>query len=316
MTVDVLSWSGVATLRRLLFVALFATAVVGPAHAQTPGGAEGTVLVSPSTAIAPGDRKYTFQFSDTTYQHLLEEFASQAGLELVGETPQGSISFDFGVEQVDFETALNRMRVVLIGQPGMEALWRDGDKLCIQSVMCTLGWFDLRNTFIGLESFIDANPEDHGIVLLRVVGSDFEQAELAEINLFLPSHVRIVAVPESSSWSVLGIARDVRKYVPLLRMLERRPDDSAIVSSIALEHVPCDRAVEHLRSLFDDVILYEPLRRPRSSGDDELQRDDTKVIRPALSEVRVWRDDAFRRLVISGSPRQMESVAVALSKLE
>ena len=75
--------------------------------------------------VPPEDKTYRFGFLDATYSEMLEGFARQSGLGILGEAPKaGRVNLTV-LEPISFKEALSRIRMILFNSSPLDPYWMD-----------------------------------------------------------------------------------------------------------------------------------------------------------------------------------------------
>jgi hypothetical protein len=244
---------------------------------------------------------------------IVEEFARQSGLELIGALPECRASFDCGQEEMSFDLALNRLQVVLLGF-GEHWLVRSEDALRIESA----AWYHPRDAsdwiFRSVDRFRESHLADDRIALVLYKTAGNVEAEEATIRKYMPPYVRAAGMEDRNALTFLGVAGDLRRYLTLAEMLGGDDAEPFAVERFKLKNLQPDAAVGELRRMFGSVAVYKNVlsdRRPVDGGDSPQAEEP-----PDSPPIRVWIDEPHQSLIVRCPRESMKDVRAAVQRLD
>lgn len=254
----------------------------------------------------PEERTYKFQLVDVTYAEILDEFSRQSGLRITGDIPEGKTSFDCGIEEMGFELALSRLRMILyfVGLPehhfGIRVAddWWEDRELEVLRIWprCML---NLESFFLDVESFLQTEFPRQQVATV-FYHSDKVDALARALEPHLPTHVRGSLLPETSSYSFLAAAEDLRRYIALARMLDRRMDEHAVVRRLRLPGLDLSDAVARVQKEFLAIEGFDRVRRERGKIIPDLTGDPPKVA--------IWIDAPHEMLIVRSTSEHIRRI--------
>ena len=141
----------------------------GGTTSEEPAGAAAPIDIPPAeTDIPPEERTYGFSFRNATYEQLVEGFARQTGLGVIGEAPKdGKVNF-VTTERLTFEQALARVQMLLFNYKPNEPYWieRHDTHLVVTRVNDIVRRLRLDRMFRSVEDFRAAKLSDDELLTL------------------------------------------------------------------------------------------------------------------------------------------------------
>ncbi len=199
-------------------------------------------------------REYNFSI-DGTYADLIEAFARMSGLGVLGEAPKGDIKF-VSDDTMDFKSALGRVQTLLFSHP--EKYWlffKDNQYLQIVRVTAGTRILDVDHVYPNLLKYQEANLDENELALLIYTPEEGSIGDLEPIRDFMPDYVRIAPLStEQNAMTVFGLAKDINKYLELIRKFQITAELPFKIEVLKIEHVlPSDAlaALEELVAGFD-----------------------------------------------------------------
>jgi hypothetical protein len=259
------------------------------------------------------ERSYTFEMEDVTYAEILDEFARQSGLEIAGVPPTGKTSFNCCGEEMSFQLALNRLRLVLFNHPTRVWLRKGPGQLELGLVrnMCLRASLD--HVFATLDAFRASPLADWELALVLYTPEE-DASVWPALGEFLPTHVRGSRYAETNSVTLFGVAQDLRRYLALAQMLAADPDTPRELERFQLARLDCEQAVKCIRAVVGRVWVYESIETeaPRDESDPTA----LATSQPGPADVLVWVHPACRTLVVRAMPDRLAPISDLLHKLE
>lgn len=248
------------------------------------------------------ERKYLFGCVECTYAELVENFGRMSGMQVLGEAPQGTVTF-VTAESMTFDAALGRVRLLLFKFKPREpyTLMHHKDRLEVIRVVDGTRILPLKKIFRNLEEFEAANLDDYDLAMLMYTPDDTSVADFDTLRDFMPDYVRIAPMPETNSLSVFALVVDIKKYLSLVKLFEGAGDDPRVLDKLRVHHLAPSQAVETLRLLMDDLGETTAIRpRGGRKGADGGELPGQRTI--------LFPDDAQKVIVIRAVTRQIERI--------
>ncbi len=199
-------------------------------------------------------RQFKFGVKDVEYAELVQMFSRMFSLPLVGDAqaPQGKVSF-VSTEPLDFKEAIAQLRMLLFRSSPLDPYWiryRNGalELLRVADVWRTL---DLEKIFPTLAAFEEASLDDSELALLVYTPGRGSVAELEHIRDFMPDYVRVAPLAERNAVTISALVSDIHKYLDLVHLFGRAPDDPRTLKRIPVNNMAPSKAVEYLSKLMD-----------------------------------------------------------------
>ncbi len=243
---------------------------------------------------APEDRLYTFRLADATYREILEAFARQSGLELIGDPPEGRVSFDCGHEQMSFKLALNRLTPLLFNGMNPHGLRRMDNRLEVVHIHCGHHLLPQNWWYSTVEKFREANVPDTDLVFVVFRATHGLSPEMRTMAEYTPNWVRVTAMEGRGAITLLGTAKDVRRYVALTEMLDE--DGDFVVRRFRFDDEHWVAALRRLKEALPNATQYPPDRLDRPSpeqGDAEVNEQ-----HPHIDKAALWLDEPRGEVIV------------------
>ncbi len=256
-------------------------------------------------------RQYSFSIKEGTYVELIESFARMSGLGVIGEAPDGPVSF-VSDETMDFRAALGRVQMLLFNH--VDKYWiflRDNKYLQIARVTEITRIIPPERIYPTLAEYQAADLDENELALLLYTPEEGSIADLEPIRDFMPDYVRIAPLSDTeNAMTVFGLVKDINKYLVLIEKFQIRGDDPRRLKIINIEHVLPTEAVEALSQLvpgFSDSGASSA--RGRKSGA-------TSAAAVQAHGVTAIPDDVRKTLLIQAVPKKIEEIEKFLAYID
>ncbi|UCC29726.1 MAG: hypothetical protein JSU86_16165, partial [Phycisphaerales bacterium] len=231
-----------------------------------PSGPTTKLDIPPTESdIPPEKRKYIFAIKDGTYGQLVEGFARQTGLGVIGEAPKdGKVTF-VSTEELTFADALLRVRMLLFKYKPHDPYWLVRHETHLEVIRVTDFYRILppERMFKTVEDLRAADLPGDELALVVYTPKSGSVADLREVRDFLPDYVRVTPRPGKNSVFIFALVRHIEKYLGLIDFfLEGGSVEPRTLEPIKLEHILPSEAIPKLEQLMD----MGGGGRPRSTG--------------------------------------------------
>ncbi len=240
---------------------------VGHARGETPpeGGPSTPMNIAPAESdVPPEARKYSFSIKDGTYEQLIEGFARQTGLGVIGDAPKdGKVTF-VSTEWLNFDQALGRVRMLLFRYKPLEPYWIYRNKTNLEVTKVNDFYRDLPRIrmFRSVEEFREANLPSDELVLVVYTPKTGTVAELRQVRDWLPDYVRVTPLEDQNSVTIFALVSDIEKYLGLIDFMRGSRTDPRTLERIEIRHLAANEALNRLRQLMDVDGSAAPGRAP------------------------------------------------------
>lgn len=204
------------------------------------------------------ERRYSISV-DGTYQDLLKGFELQSGLAILGDVPNGTVTYTSPTD-MDYEAALSTLREILFSHPENFYIWRSGNSLQVFRITEAPRLMDLNRIYTNVEDFKEADLDQMEVVLVLYAPENIRVADLERIRDFMPDYVRIAPYKDTNALTIMALARDVTKYLQLVDIFTPGASDPREFTEIPIRFVLPSEAVVRLVEFMPD------LRRSGSAG--------------------------------------------------
>lgn len=167
-------------------------------------------------------RSYSFSIENSTYENLVNSFARQTGLNVVGKSPlKGTVSL-ITAEPLTFEEALSRVRTILFHYRPTEPYWLVFHETHIE--VGRIGSYyrnlPLERYYAGLDDYQAAALPPNELAVLVFKPDNVGAENLKVLRQFMPNYMRIASlVGDEGAVTVFGLVRDIDRYVKLAQKL-------------------------------------------------------------------------------------------------
>ncbi|RME40638.1 MAG: hypothetical protein D6788_02920, partial [Planctomycetota bacterium] len=259
--------------------------------------------------IPPEERTYMFSIKDGTYEQLVEGFARQTGLGVVGEAPKGGKVTFVSTQPLSFQEALSRIRMLLFNYKPLEPYWIDRKETHLEvSRMVDLPRrLGPERMFRSVEEFRAANLPDDELALVVFTPKSGSVADLKRVRDYLPDYVRVAPIEETNSVTIFALVKDIKKYLWLVKFFgEGGKSDPRTIERIPIKHITPSEAVERLGTLMDLDGGGVSRSRPRTPGRVGHEASPLDILRePALS---ILPDDVQGVLIVRAMQDKIEEI--------
>ncbi|MFQ5495333.1 MAG: hypothetical protein ACE5EX_08105, partial [Phycisphaerae bacterium] len=191
------------------------TADAGSAAADE---ADDAPLLPEEDTRPPEARTYRFSIKNGTHAQLLDGFARQAGIPIIGAPPHGQVQDLVTTEEMSYDAALNRVRMLLFKFKPNEPYWlkRYEDHFEVIRVNDMLRLLEPWQMFASVEDFRAADFPSEGLALVVYTPTSGSVSDLEMVRDFLPDYVRVTAIPDKNQLTIFALSRDIEKYLGLI----------------------------------------------------------------------------------------------------
>ncbi len=200
--------------------------------------------------IPPEEKTYWFSCKDCTYQQLVEGFARQTGLGVMGQTPKdGKVNF-VSTEALSFNEALSRVRMILFNYKPLEPYWLDrrDTHLEVNKVNDLYRKIPVERMFRSVEEYRAADLPDDELAFVIYTPKEGSLADQNIVRDFLPDYMRVTP-KDGTSAIIFALASDINKYLDLVTRLVTDGADPRIIEVFELEHVLPSGALTQIQTL-------------------------------------------------------------------
>ncbi|MGB2985514.1 MAG: secretin N-terminal domain-containing protein, partial [Phycisphaerae bacterium] len=278
-------------------------------ESEQPDGSSTLLNIPPiDSDVPPEERTYIFSIKDGTYEQLVEGFARQTGLGVMGEAPKdGRVTF-VSTEELSFEEALARVRMLLFNYKPHEPYWieRHETHLEVVRVNDILRVLPLDRMFKTLDDFRAANLRDDELALVIYTPKSGSVADLKVVRDFMPDYVRVAPL-NGSSVTIFALVKDIKKYLQLKDILVRDTADPRTLERIEIKYILPTEAVDRLQELMD-FDGGAGTSRPRSAGRAGRAKEITQLDTMPEPEVSLLPDNAQGILLVRAMQNKIEEI--------
>ncbi len=271
-----------------------------------PSSPSATLDIQPADSdIPPEERNYTFSIKDGTYEQLLEGFARQTGLGVIGQAPKGGKVSFVSSEELTFQEALGRIRILLFKYKPLEPYWlvRRKTHLEVVRVNDVLRFLARERMFRTVEEFRRANLAGHELALVIYTPTSGTIGDLKVVRDFMPDYVRVAPLG-GTSVTIFALVEDINKYLDLIPVFVTRKGDPRTVERIKLTHILPSEAVNKLRELTDFGGSGGRVRTPARGRGKEISPLDTM----REPEVKLIPEEAQGVLIVRAMQDRIEEI--------
>ena len=291
--------------------------------AMQPGVVTPTEERSASTAmniepkledIPPELRSYRFSIKDGTYEQLVEGFARQTGLGVIGEAPKdGKVSF-VSTEELSYEDAIGRVRMLLFKYKPHEPFWLERRETHLEVIRVTDLYRILppERMFSSIDAMRAAGFRQDELALVVYSPDTGSVADLQMVRDFLPDYVRVAPLPNGTSVSIFALIKDIEKYLWLVDFWgNRSSSDPRALERIEVVNMPPSQALGTLQQLMDVATEAGPRPSVRRPGQQPSPLD--VMTEPAMTIIP---DDAQGILIVQAMKDKIEKIKKLLAFID
>lgn len=276
-------------------------------------------IVDGDSDVAPEDRTYTFDIENGTYEQLIDTFARQTGLGVIGQPPRGTGVDLITTDELTFEEALRRVRMLLFNYKPNNPYWlvRHDTHFEVILVHDVLQILPEDRMFRSVEELHAAELPDEELVLVIYAPEVGSVSDLATIRDFMPDYVRITPLEGQNAVAIFALVGDVEKYLSLIDFFVEGGNDPRTLEIIEVEHILPSGAVHKLRLLMDlgdsgKAVARRRGRRTRGAGRKSSARRSGAVSAMSQPEVSVVPDDLRGVLIVRAMDDVIEEIKLLL----
>ncbi len=257
-------------------------------------------IEEPDFTIPPEEREYQFSFEEAPYADLLDSFSRMSGLAVVGDPPQGKVTFKT-TEVMDFKTALKRIRFLLFRNADPYWMQRKGNILEVTRVTELPRNLELEDMYPNEAQFRAADRDEDDLVILLYSPEKGAASDLMIIRDYLPDYVRMAPLddPTQNRLSIFGLVKDVNKFLDLVGIFFDT-EDPRVFKEIPVRHVTPSQVAEDLTDLMDLGAGGAAARLPRG-------REAPAGV-AATREVKLLPDDPRKVILVRALPSDIEEI--------
>lgn len=247
----------------------------GVDRGATPPGESEAINIAPSgDQVPPEQRLYGFSIKNGTYAQLVEGFARQTGLGVLGDAPKGGDITFVTTQELAFADALQRVRMLLFNSSPHDPYWIQRLDTHLQVIRVTdiFRILPRDRMFRSIDAFHAANVPDDELVLTIYTPKTGALSDLKQIRDFMPDYVRVDPQGDTAV-SIFALARDVRKYLWLIDFFGSKGSDPRSFQRFQLQHVTPSQAVETIQTLLGDENVRKQRRAAGRGGREQSVLD-------------------------------------------
>lgn len=203
--------------------------------------------------IAPEKRTYRFGIKDGTYEQLVEGFARQTGLGVVGDTPKdGRVTF-VTTEEMSFTEALSRVRMLLFNYKPNEPYWIERQEMNLRVIRVADIYRILRpeRMFQSIDKLQAAQLSSDELALVIFTPQSGSVAGLSEVRHFMPDYVRVSPLEGQNRVTIFALKKDIDKYLDLIDFFAGESSDPRTMEKIYVKNLLPSEAIAKLEELID-----------------------------------------------------------------
>jgi len=210
------------------------------------------IPAAPRSDVPPEERHYTFSIKDGSYDQLVEGFARQTGLGVLGDAPRdGKVTF-VTTEELTFREALSRVRMLLFNYKPHEPYWLryEGTNLRVIRVTDLYRELEPDRMFQSIEAMRAANLADDELALVVYTPKSGSVADLKQVRDFLPDYVRVAPLENQNGVTIFALVKDIEKYLWLIDFFTGGGSrDPRTLERLEVKYLLPSEAIEKLRQL-------------------------------------------------------------------
>ncbi len=234
-----------------------------PTNQPTPGSGEKvttSINLDAQDMLKPAEeRTYSFSLVQGTYAELVENFSRMSGLGVVGEAPQGKVSF-VSTQEMSFREALNRVRMLLFKFSPIEPYWLMYEDESLEVLRVNDVWRVIdedKYLFMNVGLFREAQKKgdlyDSDLAMVLYTPTDTSVSDFTMLRDFMPDYVRIAPMEGTNSMAIFALVSDIEKYLSLIKLFEGAGEDPRVLTKLPVNHLIPSVAVTTLNTLMDDL---------------------------------------------------------------
>jgi type II secretory pathway component GspD/PulD (secretin) len=217
-----------------------------------------------SDGIPPEARTYRFSIRDGSYDQLVEGFARQTGLGVIGDAPRdGRVNF-VTTEELSFAEALSRVRMLLFNYKPHDPYWVERRDTHLEVIRVT-DFYRVLPTgrmFQSIELFREAQLPPDELALVIYTPRSGSVADLSVVRDFMPDYMRVTPLQDRNAVTIFGLVKDIEKYMSLKDIFTGDRTDPRTLARLEVVNLMPSEALEKLRQMTD--IDGASLQRPRA----------------------------------------------------
>lgn len=218
---------------------------------EGPSGPTQTINIpAAENPVPPDERTYGFSIKNGTYEQLIEGFARQTGMGVIGDLPQGGTLNFITTEQLSFAEALSRVRMLLFNYKPHEPYWllRNKENLQVIRVTDLYRIIPRDRVYQSLEEYRAAGLSPEEIVLVFFTPTQGTVADLMVARDFLPDYVRITPVAENRV-AMFALVKDIERYLEFIPIVAGSGEDARVIERIECKSITPTDAVSKLSQM-------------------------------------------------------------------
>ncbi|MBI3834275.1 MAG: hypothetical protein HY287_08100 [Planctomycetes bacterium] len=228
-----------------------------------------SINIPPAIAddVPPEKKTYSFSIKDGSYEQLVEGFARQTGMGVIGDIPkEGKVTF-VTTESLSFDAALARIRMLLFNYKPHEPYWilREDTNLKVVRINDIYRVLPPDRMFRSVDAYKTAALGKDDLALVIYTPKSGSIADLRQVRDFLPDYVRIAPVENSNSVSIFALVSDIDKYLWLIDFFSNKEADPRTLVRIEVKHVAPSEALTRL-SQFMNLDASGVPKAPPAAG--------------------------------------------------
>ncbi len=261
----------------------------------------------------PEDRMYGFAIKNGTYATLVEGFARQTGLGVIGNAPIGPVTF-VTTEKLTFGQALGRIRMILFNFKAHEPYWLYRTPTHLQIVRVTDFYriLPLERMYPSVEAFRAAKLPGDELALMVYTPKAGSVANLNQLRDWLPDYVRIAPLGDQNRLTIFGLVSDIEKYLDLIKLFPSEGDDPRIIERIEIEFVTPSEAMNKLLTIMPQDGAVAATGRPTTRRGGGGRTDSSSLQNITEPPVTIVPDDAQGVLIVRAMQHKIDKIKQVL----
>jgi len=299
-----------------------APASVSSAPAAGPAAESAPVAAAPSAPLAaesePEDgRTEWFNFVKTPWEDVLMHFVERIGKPLM--TPAEDLAIGGELTYVTHrkftkEEALDELNLIMY-EKGYRFVETE-NHIRIIPISEMRQWVPVKDTYPSIEAFEAAEPRDMDFVVVYYQVTD--QPAKVYVDMFFESlsdGTLMTALPDSNQIKIVGLARDVRKFMALKDRVSITPQDPRRIKIFDIKTNA--RNIEQLVRNFLQLSTPQPqMRMVRDPRTGQMTAQPVPAAAPAQSEVLMIPDERTNSIVVKATEDKIQEIGELIQKFD
>ncbi len=284
----------------------------------TEGGPTTPINIAPEESdVPPEARTYSFSIKDGTYEQLIEGFARQTGMGVIGDAPKdGKVTF-VTTETMTFDQALARVRILLFNYKPLEPYWmlRNETNLQVIKVNDFYRILPRDRMFRSVEEFRAANLSNDELALVVYTPKTGSVSDLRQVRDWLPDYVRVTPLEDQNSVTIFALVSDIEKYLDLMQWISGTRVEPRTLTKIEVHHLLASEALNRLRQLMD-IEGGAPQGKVAQAASRRPAREPSAIDTLPEPPVTVIPDDAQGILLVRAMQDKIDEIKLLLPYID